>query len=39
MWLSALRSTSWAAEHGDQSYERHGRAVLAALAAGWKPFD
>jgi aminoglycoside/choline kinase family phosphotransferase len=39
MWLSALRSTSWAAEHGDPAYERHGRAVLAALAAGWEPFD
>ncbi|MEQ1506000.1 MAG: aminoglycoside phosphotransferase family protein [Myxococcota bacterium] len=37
MWLHALGTTAWAATHGDPAYEAHGRALLAALHAGWAP--
>ena len=37
MWLSALRTTTWAATHGDPIYERHGHALFSALASGWEP--
>ncbi|MEQ1566183.1 MAG: aminoglycoside phosphotransferase family protein, partial [Myxococcota bacterium] len=37
MWLHALSTTAWASTHGDAEYERHGRALLSALHAGWAP--